>query len=119
MIITGYDGSYLHYNDPAGGSYITLYNDAITTDCMGMFSWRWQENTHIITSIPCPFDLNLTQEIDANADISAQHNIVLSCEIGVNRSITLTAGNSITFNSGFIIPIGSTLEANVVTNPCQ
>lgn len=118
MIIKGYDGSDIHYND-GGSSFITSYNDAITTDCMGTWLWRWQNYSHILTGQPCPVNLNLTQEIDANADISAQNNIVLSCEIGTNRSIILTAGNSITFNSGFVIPVGSTLDANVVTNPCQ
>ncbi|KAF0237897.1 MAG: hypothetical protein FD181_1482 [Prolixibacteraceae bacterium] len=27
--------------------------------------------------------------------------------------------DSITFNSGFVLPAGSTLLAEVVTNPCQ
>lgn len=119
MIIIGYDGNYLHYNDPAGGSYITLYSDAITYNCMGMFSWRWQYFTHILTDLPCPVYLNLTEKIDADANISAQSEINISCEIGSNRNLTLTAGNGIIFNSGFSFPSGSTMEANVVTNPCQ
>lgn len=119
LIITGYDGTYLQYNDPSGGSYITSYNDAITYDCLGLYLWRWQDYTHILTNQPCPINLNLTQDIDADADIVAQNNISISCEIGSNRNIMLNAGNSIIFNSGFVLPAGSTLLAEVITNPCQ
>ncbi len=118
MIIIGYDGNDIHYND-GGSAYITSYNDAITSDCMGMWAWRWQSYTHILTDQPCPVDLNLTQEIDADADINALSDIVISCEIGSNRSLSLIAGDGITFNSGFSIPLGSTLDADVVSNPCQ
>lgn len=121
MIVIGYDDTNLVYNDPAdgSGSYITSYNDAITSDCMGLHDWRWQDYCHILTDQPCPVDLNLTEDIDTDANIVAQNNITLSCEIGNNREIILTAGNQIAFNSGFELPVGSTLEAKIESNPCQ
>ena len=118
MIIKGYDGNDIHYND-GGSSYITSYNDAITTDCMGTWLWRWQNYSHILTGQPCPVNLNLTQKIDSDADIVAEQTINISCIIGLNRDIALTAGGNITFGSGFEIPVGSTIEASIETNPCQ
>jgi hypothetical protein len=118
MIIKGYDESYIHYND-GGSSYITLYDDAITYECMGTYLWRWQDYTHVLTDQPCPVNLNITQDINADADIKAQNSITLSCEIGENRLIKLTSGGELYFNSEFYMPLGSTLDAVISQNPCQ
>ncbi len=49
----------------------------------------------------------------------AQSNIYISCEIGNNLEISLTSGNTITFETGFLIPLGSALEAEVRSHPCD
>ena len=116
MIIKGYDGSYIHYND-GGSSYITSYNDAIAFESMGTFYWQWQSLTWILTSEHCPDELYLTELIDDDADFVAQSNIFVNCEIGSNINVSLTAGYGITFNSTFSIPLGSTLVVNVRSNP--
>jgi hypothetical protein len=74
--------------------------------------------THILTDEHCPDELYLTAMIDDDTVFVAQSNIFISSEIGSNRNISLTAGDVITFNSGFSIPIGSTIEVNIRSNPC-
>lgn len=120
FVVIGYNDSDLNYNDPAGGNYTTSYTDATTKYCMGLWGHRkWEDNSIPITNQPCPIELDLNQEIDADANIIARNNIDISCTIGNNRSIILTAGEKITVSSGFEIPVGSTLEVKVESNPCQ
>ncbi len=121
LIVIGYkNGSDLNYNDPAGGNYTTSYTDATTTFCMGRWGHlRWEKYSHPLTNQPCPIELDLNKEIDADANIIARDIIDISCTVGNNRSIILTAGEKITVSSGFEIPVGSTLEVKVESNPCQ
>lgn len=118
MLINGYNGSdIIHQDGPQ--SFIVDYTVGTTTEIMGRYDWRWDYMTHIITKSHCVSDLVLIKGIDANATISAQNTIKISSEIGENRAIDLKAGSEITIDAGFYIPAGSTLDVNVVSNPCN
>lgn len=118
MLINGYNGSEIIYQDGAN-SYSIDYTEGTTTESMGRWYWRWDYMTHIITKEHCVSDLELSAEIDADASISVQNTIEISSVIGQNRAIDLKAGNEITIDAGFYIPTGSTLEVDVVSNPCN
>ncbi len=118
-VIIGYNNSDLHYIDPWDGYHITSYSDAITTECLGAYYYKWQDYTHILTTTACPANLSLHNTIGANANIHAQ--VSLTCDGIINNSstVSLTSGNNILFNPGFDVQLGSTLDASVSSNPCQ
>jgi hypothetical protein len=119
MIIKGYDDNNFHYNDPAGGAYIIDYTTAVNNYDLGRYQkYKW-DKSWTLTNQPCPTSLDLTQDIDSDADIVALGDINASCEIGANRAVTITSGLSVTMESGFFIPNGSTLYIDVSSNPCQ
>lgn len=118
MVINGYNGNDIIHQDGLN-SYSVDYTTATTTESMGRWNWAWDYLTYIITKNHCVADLELSAQIDSDASISAQNSIKISSEIGHNRTIVLKAGNEITIKAGFYIPIGSTLDANVVSDPCN
>lgn len=119
LVIIGYNNSDIHYMDPWDGYYINTYTDATTIECLGAFLWRWKDYSHVLTTMHCPTNLSLHYTIGANANIHAQVSLTIDGLINNNSNVTLTSGNSISFNPGFEIQIGSTLTANVTPNPCQ
>jgi uncharacterized protein YvpB len=119
MIIVGYNNNDLHYIDPWDGYHINSYTDATTIECLGAFLYKWKDYSHILTTIACPPNLSLHNTIGANANIHAQVSITIDGIINNNSIVTLLSGSNITFNPGFEIQIGSTLNANVTSNPCQ
>lgn len=119
MVIIGYNNNDLHYYDPIDGYHINSYSDATTIECLGAFLTKWTSFSHILTTIHCPTNLSLHYTIGANANIHAQVSLTINGLINNNSTVTLTSGNSISFDPGFEIQIGSTLTANVTSNPCQ
>jgi len=119
MVIIGYNNSDLYYIDPWDGYHINTYTDATTIECLGAYFYVWDLHTFVLTSNVCPSNISLHYTIGASANIHAQVSLTIDAVINNNSTVSLISGNNISFNPGFEIQTGSTLTANVISNPCQ
>ena len=122
MVVTGYNGGDIHYND-GGSSWITPYELVISGENMGIYKWQWTDGSTLMfaapSPLPCPKDIGIIENIIESRNIKAKESIIISSQVGNNITVNLKAGSNIIIDNNFSIPLGSTLIAEISSNPCQ